>query len=129
MDNFSITQYGKPLSKIKYTLDLDNKTFSSKHNDLVLDCYNLDCWTFKTGYGCTFNTGNECTFNTGNGCTFLTGDYCTFDTDECCTFMLWNINSHKFKSYDGVSIILDRIDNKHYVLTKELIDMIKVING
>ena len=160
---FSIRQYDKTLALSKYSIDLDTKVFSSKENDLVLDfthgwtfktgstCnFNTgkDC-TFKTGSGCTFKTGYDCTFDTGSICTFKTGDYCTFDTGsyctfntgyECkfntgsvCTFMLFDINTCKFKKYDGIydgiSIILDIKDNNHYVLTKGLIDMLKVMNG
>ena len=102
-----------------------------------------DCCIFKTGSGCTFKTGStyrggdNCTFDTGRDCTFDTGDICTFSTGRDCTFKtgkqcifsLYNINTCKFKSYDGISIILDRKGNKHYVLSKELIDMLKVKNG
>ena len=174
---FSITQFGKPLDKSLYTIDLTNKIFGSNENELVLDFYNLRGWNFttgsyctfrtggsctfytgtyctfktggscifKTGYDCTFmtglrckfNTDEDCTFKTGSRCTFMTGlnctfrtsTNCTFKTGECCTFMLWKINTCKFKTYDNMSIILDRTDNQHYILTKELIDMMKVING
>ncbi len=185
MDNFSITQYGKPLDEYKYTIDLDTRTFSSSEDELVLDFSGLGRWTFKTGISCTFKTGDyctfktyanctfktgkcctfktgkcctfntgecstfdtlwSCTFDTGDDCTFdtgkcstfdtgkcstfKTGNNCTFDTGECCTFMLWYINTCKFKSYDSISIILDLGDKKHYVLTKELIKMLKVKNG
>ena len=161
MDNFSITQYGKPLNKSKYSIDLDTKAFSTKEDNLVLDFDDLADWTFKTGSDCTFttgayctfNTGSNCTFNTGSDCTFTTGAYCTFTTgshctfktgEDCtfttaysctfttgshCTFMLYDINTCKFKTYDDISIILDRNDSKHYVLTKELMYMLKVKNG
>ena len=85
--------------------------------------------TFTTGHECTFKTGWNCTFKTGDNCTFSTGSGCTFTTGDTCIFLLWDINTCKFKFYDCYSIILDREDNKHYLLTKELIDMLKVKNG
>ena len=148
MDNFSITQNGKPLDKSLYTIDLDNKVFFSKENELVLDFNSCNDygWTFKTGYGCTFKTGSNCTFTTKGDCTFQTFDNCTFKTgvtctfrtyDNCtfttgglCTFSVYNINTCKFKSYDRISsIILDRSVNKHYLLTKEFIDLQKIKNN
>ena len=155
MDNFSITQYGEPLDKSEYTIDIVNKVFGSNRDDLVLDFNGCrhSSWTFKTGqnctfktgYGCTFHTGSrctfitdnectfdtggKCTFNTGNSCTFKTGSHCTFDTGSECIFSLYDINTQKFKSYDGNSIILDRNDNKHYLLTKEFVQLRKISNG
>ena len=35
MVNYSITQYGKPLDRDTYTIDLDVKTFSTEEMDLV----------------------------------------------------------------------------------------------
>ena len=67
---YSITQYGKPLDKNKYTIDEKNKVFSSSENNLVLD--------FSGEYGWSFNTDSYCTFDTGSGCTFKTGSSCTF---------------------------------------------------
>ncbi len=145
MDNFSITKNGEPLDESLYSIDLDNKTFSSKEDDLVLDFTGLAGWTFHTGWNCTFitgsnctvkagncctfNTGDDCKFKTGSFCTFHTSDRCTFDTGNYCTFMLWDINTCKFKYYDGISTILDLGDNKHYLLTKELVNMLKIANG
>ena len=161
MDNYSITQNGKPLSKDKYCIDLKNKVFSSTEGNLVLDFNDLEDWTLNTKYGCIFNTSINCTFNTGpacvfctdNGCTFTTGNCCTFvtgmnctfktgsgctfdtnsgctfDTNSGCIFLLCDINTCKFKSYDNISIILDRIDRKSYKLTKEIIQLLKVTNG
>ena len=129
MDNFSITRNGKPLDESLYSIDLETKVFSSKEHHIVLDFLDCNGWKFTTGSCCTFNTGDYCTFTTSWGCTFSTGWNCTFDTDESCTFMLYYINTCKFKSHDDISIILDRNDNKHYILTKDLIDMLKVING
>jgi hypothetical protein len=92
---FSVTQNGKELDKSKYKWDEENKVFSTKENNLVLDFSNYievifntgsHC-TFKTGYSCTFNTGINCTFNTGYHCTFNTGSYCTFNTGYSCTFI------------------------------------------
>ena len=91
---------------------------------------------FNTGHHCTFETGNHCTFKTGDGCTFDTEGYCTFktgwnctfNTGVCCTFSLYDINTCKFKSYDGYSIILDRRDNEAYKLTKEFVALQKVKN-
>ena len=153
MDNFSITIYGSPLHESLYTIDLENKTISTDSGFLVLDFRGSIGWTFETGrnctfhtsYGCTFttgayctfitslhcifNTGINCTFNTGGDCTFKTGRRCTFKTGKLCTFSLYDINSCKFKSYDDISTILDINDNKHYILTKELIRLLKVTNG
>jgi hypothetical protein len=85
-NSYSITQFGKPLSKDKYTIDFESKTLSTIEDNLVLDFKGLDNWTFKTSYGCTFKTGFGCTFRTGSRCTFRTGSRCTFDTGFGCTF-------------------------------------------
>ena len=90
MNNYSISQYGKPLDKSKYTIDEDTKTFSSDENDLVLDFHNLDNCTFKTGSCCTFKAGSCCTFKAGSYCTFKTGYSCTFKTGHNCTFKTWS---------------------------------------
>ena len=82
----SVTQYGKPLSKDKYTWNEETKTFTSEECDLVLDFYGIDGVTFNTSTDCTFKTGHNCTFDTGSWCTFNTGSYCTFDTGSGCTF-------------------------------------------
>ena len=133
MDNFSITQYDKPLSKNKYTIDFEKKVFTSKEDDLVLDFTGLSGWTFNVSNYCTFRTGHNCIFITGCGCTFRTGSRCTFDTNGNCTFSLWDINTCKFKSYGGygggLSIILDRRYNEAYKLTKEFVALQKVTNG
>jgi hypothetical protein len=108
--SYSITKNGKELDPNLYTIDIKNKTFSSKENGLVLDFSNEDGWifktlnnctfktldnctfktlsscTFNTTYNCTFNTGSYCTFNTGYSCTFKTGYHCTFYTLDNCTF-------------------------------------------
>ena len=102
MDDFSITQDGKPLDESKYIIDVEGKIFGSLEGNLVLDFSGLYGWAFKTGrkctfkasikctfmtrWGCTFNTRSYCTFNTGHGCTFDTGSACTFQTDDNCTF-------------------------------------------
>ena len=110
--NYSIIQFGKPLATSKYTIDVVNKTFSSKEDNLVLDFSNLNSWLFKTGNSCTFKTGSfctfktygncmfktysncmfktysNCTFNTHGDCTFKTADYCTFHTHGDCTFTI-----------------------------------------
>ena len=82
----SVTQYGKPLSKDKYTWNEETKTFTSEEYNLVLDFYRIDGVTFNTNADCTFNTGSYCTFNTSSYCNFNTGSYCNFDTGPCCTF-------------------------------------------
>jgi hypothetical protein len=84
--HYSITQFGKPLSKDKYTIDFESRTLSTIENNLVLDFRGLNDWTFDTSSGCTFKTGFGCTFDTGSGCTFDTGSECTFDTGYGCTF-------------------------------------------
>jgi len=84
--DYSITQFGKPLSKSKYVINEMTKVFSSNENNLVLDYGGFDFWTFNTGSGCTFKTGYSCAFNTGGNCTFDTGDNCIFDTGHECIF-------------------------------------------
>lgn len=84
--------------------------------------------TFNTYDNCTFKTGNSCTFKTFEGCTFKTGTNCTFKTGCSCTFSLYEINTCKFKLYDGNSTILDRADKKHYLLTKEFVQLRKIQN-
>ena len=83
---FSVTKYGKKLSKKLYTWDEEARTFSTLEDDLVLDFDGINNCTFKTGSDCTFKTGSDCTFKTGSYCTFDTGSYCTFDTGSDCTF-------------------------------------------
>ena len=161
MDNFSVTQFGKPLDESLYTIDLENKVFSSGEDYLVLDFTGLSGWTLHIGHNCTLKTANKCTLNTGRdctfdtcdgctfqtdnrctfhtgfncifktgtNCTFKTGVLCTFDTLNSCTFLLYDINTCKFKSYDGYSIILDRRDNEHYLLTEEFVQLQKIKNG
>jgi len=86
MDDFSITQYGKPLDKSIYTIDLEKKFFSSKAINLVLDFSDLEGWTFYTGNSCTFKAHSKCVFKTGNSCTFKAHSKCVFKTGENCTF-------------------------------------------
>ena len=193
MDEYSITQYGKPLSTDKYSIDLENKTVWTSSHYLVLDFYGLRDWTFETGDNCIFKTGSHCTFKTGLGCTFKTGKNCTFTTDVCCIFdtgglcifdtrdwcvfntgsgctlntgdhctfvtcghstfftgnyctfatgynctfyagdhcifSIWGINSCTFKYNEfgdllNNGIILDNVDNKHYVLSREFVSVI-----
>ena len=87
-----------------------------------------DC-TFDTEWSCTFQTRSNCTFKTESDCTFRTDYQCTFTTGRGCTFSLYDINTNKFNSYDGNSIILDREDLKHYLLTEEFIQLRKIKNG
>ena len=140
LPDFSITQNGKPLDKSLYTIDENHKIFASRDCrllNLVLDFRGLRHWTFKTGMNCTFYTGSSCTFKTGGDCTFYTGSSCTFKTGgDCtfktgnsCTFSLWDINTCTFKTYDNNSIILDRLNNEAYKLTKEFVKLQKVVNG
>ncbi len=132
MNYFSITLHGKPCKSL-YSIDYDKMVFTSSCNDLVLDFSGCSGWTFNVSNYCTFKAGQNCTFNTGCGCTFRTGNYCTFDTKGNCTFSLWDINTCKFKSYGGygggLSIILDRLNNEAYKLTKEFVALQKVKNG
>lgn len=83
---FSVTQFGKKLSKDKYTWNENTRTFLTAENNLVLDFSEYDGCTFNTGYSCTVETGDCCMFRTGGNCTFKTGYGCTFDTGDCCTF-------------------------------------------
>ena len=84
--------------------------------------------TFTTSGQCTFDTADYCTFDTGYRCTFHTGAACTFRTGECCCFLIENFNSQKFKTYDDISVIVDILDDKRYVLTKDLTTLSKIIN-
>jgi hypothetical protein len=81
-----VSQYGESISIDKFEWDEKTNTFSSNENYLVIDFYNIDGCTFKTGDDCTFKTGYSCTFDTGYSCTFDTGTKCTFDTGDGCTF-------------------------------------------
>ena len=71
---FSVTQNGKELDKSKYNWDEENKVFSTKENNLVLDFYDYIEVTFNTGYSCTFKTGSNCTFKTGENCVIIRYD-------------------------------------------------------
>lgn len=92
--DFAIMQGVKPLADHKYTIDIENKIFSSAEHYLTLLFSDSDGWTFNTGStcifytndNCTFTTLNNCTFETGNNCTFKTGYRGTFRTSRKCTF-------------------------------------------
>ena len=88
--NFSVTQFGKPLSEDKYTWDAETKTFSTTEDYLVLDFSKLTKCTFNTGSWCIFITGGWCNFNTGSWCTFNTNSNCTFNTGDYCTFNIFD---------------------------------------
>jgi hypothetical protein len=102
--SYSITKNGKELDPKLYTIDEENKTFSSKESDLVLDFSNEYGWSFNTGSYCTFKTGYSCTFKTRSYCTFYTLDNCTFNTGSDCTF--YTLNNCTFNVYDDLKINL-----------------------
>ena len=113
MDNFSITQYGKPLDESKYSIDLKNKTFRTKESDLVLDFRYLLGWEFTTGSTCMFNAGDNChycMFNTGDYCKFSTHSNCTFNTGSDCIF----ITGHKGTFYTGRSCTFNTGDKCNF---------------
>ena len=147
-DKFSIDLDNKVFRSIEDNLVLDFKglydwAFITGDDCMFITASNCtfdtgsNC-TFDTTYNCKFITGDDCTFDTGFDCNFKAGSSCifkidwscSFDTGDSCTFSLWGINTCKFKYSDDISsTILDREDNKHYLLTKEFVDMLKVING
>ena len=86
MDEFKIMQFGKPLDKSNYTIDLQKNEFYSGAIHLVLDFTDLKDWSFITSNSCMFKTGANCTFKTGQHCTFMTGHDCIFDTGDICMF-------------------------------------------
>ena len=112
----------------------DGCTFNTGESCIFNTGYSCN---FYTGSGCTFITENNCTFNTGESCTFKTGSYCTFNTESSCTFdtiglctfLICTVDTCTFRKYDGLSIILDRADNTHYLLTKEFVKLQKIKNG
>jgi hypothetical protein len=129
--NYSITQYGKPLSPDKYVWDAATKTLATTENCLVLDFGGIDEVTFKTGSYCTFitssccafNTGSSCTFNTGFDCIFKTGYNCTFKTGDSCTFSTgYNCT---FKTGKNCSLIRWDVDG----VIKLLVDTAIKLNG
>ncbi len=91
--SLSVTQFGKPLPKEKYTWDKKTKTFSTKEEHLIIDfngnngifCTGNFC-IFYTGSNCIFRTGSDCNFKTKSGCIFRTGSDCNFKTGRSCTF-------------------------------------------
>ena len=83
---FSVTQFGKELDNSKYTWNEENKIFSTKENNLVLDFSYYNGVAFRTGFFCTFKTSHHCTFETLDNCVFYTGDCCKFHTHACCVF-------------------------------------------
>ncbi len=106
--SLSVTQFGKPLPKKKYTWDKKTKVFSTKEENLLVQCYVEDTTfntgsscTFNTGFGCTFTTGHDCIFKTGHSCTFKTGSGCTFKTGRNCTFNTSTSNGCIFKTGSG----------------------------
>jgi hypothetical protein len=75
---FSVTQFGKELDNSKYTWNEENKVFSTKESNLVLDFSDYISVAFHTGFFCTFKTSHYCTFETLDNCVFYTGDCCKF---------------------------------------------------
>ena len=122
-----MSKFNKLCEEILSEGKLSYDDVSKMSNGSTFDTGN-DC-SFNTGHYCTFNTGCDCTFTTGCDCIFSTSQDCTFNTGNECTFLVWRINTCKFKSHDYISIILDRHDKKHYILTKQLIDILKITNG
>ncbi len=103
MASYVINKDGKPLSRMKYSVDKRNRVFICQEEDIELDFSKFDYWTFivknkatiKAGdhcvfraeYKCSFTTLNHCTFDTHGDCTFNTKDMCAFNTkDDNCTF-------------------------------------------
>lgn len=111
---------------------------------------------FKTGGNCTFHTGEFCTFHTSGHCTFICEAYATINASSSCTFKvgrhsvihaysdcvfeightciirLYDLKTHKFTltyhEYDDTSTILDTRDGQRYLLNKELLTFIKLMN-
>jgi hypothetical protein len=85
--NFSVSQYGLPLSPSKYTWDEEDKVFSSDENELVIDFFGIDGCKFNVGFYCTINAGYDCTFNTGAYCTINAEYNCVFHTGYQCAIV------------------------------------------
>lgn len=99
-----------------------------------------DCH-FDAEYDCDFNVKDfntisardSCRFNTGKYCTIECSDNCEFKLGESCIVSLTEVFGdgqyyQKFKNYNN-SIILDRTTGKRYVMDKQFIKGIKVVNG
>ena len=112
--SLSVTQFGKPLPKEKYTWNKKTKVFSSKEEHLIIQCY-VKNTTFNTGSRCTFNAGFDCIFKTGSNCIFNTGRGCTFKTGSNCIFKTGSASTFT----TGASCVIIRID------TFELIEIPK----
>ena len=120
----------------------NNCTFNTAANCMFNTGYQC---SFKTGAYCTFKCGDDCYFTTGSSCTFTTVSNCTFTTGMCCTFRVdenckfkithgctfnvIDVLTQTFVCADGHSTILDRNDNRRYVLTGEFLRLMKVRKG
>ena len=122
--SLSVTQFGKPIPKEKYTWDEETKVFSSKESNLVMD-FDGTSATFTTGNGCTFNTSNGCTFTTGYNCVIIRKDIfeiikipknTTIMLNKCGIQGFTKIKSTKTIIVDGKTI---EITNKGFEILKK----------
>jgi hypothetical protein len=95
---YKIGQKGKLLDKSLYTIDNDQRIFTTTENNLTVNFKNLKGWTFRTGNNCKFKTGNFCTFYVGDDCKFSTWSGCVFiPGDDCELVYLYNKKTYKLK--------------------------------
>lgn len=127
--NFSVTQFGKPLSKDKYTWNAKIRTFSTEENELVLDFTNIVGVTFKTGDNCIFKTSHDCVFKTCNHCTFETGSDCTFETGSDCTFKTYDnctFNTGDECTFDTSSNCTFKTSEECVIVRRDIFEVIQI---
>ena len=121
--SFTVSRYGKTLDPNFYTWDKENKIFTTKEDNVVLDFSTIDGVTFNTGSFCTIEAGSNCIFNIGDDCNVISGSGCnvvsgsgcmintcsgcTFDVKDECVFKTGS--SCEFKV--GIECVIIRRDN------------------
>jgi len=56
------------LAENLYSIDEENKTFSTTETDLIIDFAGEEKWSFKTGARCRIKAGQKCFFNVPEDC-------------------------------------------------------------
>ena len=80
-----VLRNGNPLPLSEFSWDANTSTFASNEDNLVIDFWDVDSSTVKTGYKSTVKTGDYSTVTTGNHSTVTTGDYSTVTTGNFST--------------------------------------------
>ena len=75
---------------------------------------------------------SDSTFKVGRHSLIRAYANCTFEIGHTCMIRLYGLKTHKFtltySEDDDTSTILDSRDNKRYLLNKELLTLMKLMN-